>query len=63
MSRKSKWERDALEATNKLKKARLAFSRVGLYLTSLLLMEVERVGEYELHTELSKYKELRKKKK
>jgi hypothetical protein len=59
---KSKWVKDAEAANAKLAETHKAFSRAGLYLTSLLLAEVKRVGEYEMHTEIAKSKEYRKKK-
>lgn len=60
---KSQWEKDMLTAREQLVIAQRAFSRSGLYLTSLLLQEVLRVAEYETATEIARYKELLKERK
>lgn len=60
MGKKSKWSVEAEYANATLKDVKNAFSRSGLYLTSLLLGEVIRVAEYETATETERYKNRKK---
>jgi hypothetical protein len=54
---KSKWQVDAEAAIAQLVLTQTAFTRAGLYLTSLLLDDVQRVAEYEMATEIQRNKE------